>query len=259
MYFTASLDGHSQLWRQRFPNGEPEQITSGPIEAEGVAVEQDGRSIITSMGVHESAIWIHDANGERSLSSEGEIVADISPPSFGPDDSFLYYLLRHGSDVQGPELWRMMVESGKSEAVFPGVAMLAYDVSPDGKQVVYSAAMRDGTSQLWLAPVDRSSPPRRIGYSGQTTRPHFGARGQILFQATERNFNYLEQVNPDGSGRSKVVPYPMPTQTPFNRLIGPHFRCRCYGWLRAARRVARDASCAGRAATAARPLDRAGQ
>jgi len=90
MYFTASVDGHSQLWRQRFPNGEPEQITSGPIEAEGVAVEQDGRSIITSMGVHESAIWIHDANGERSLSSEGEIVADISPPSFGPDDSVLY-------------------------------------------------------------------------------------------------------------------------------------------------------------------------
>ncbi len=74
MYFTAAVDGHSHLWRQRFPDGEPEPITSGPIEAEGVAVEPDGRSIITSMGVHESAIWIHDANGERSLSSEGEIV-----------------------------------------------------------------------------------------------------------------------------------------------------------------------------------------
>ena len=61
MYFTASVDGHSHLWRQRFPDGKPEQITSGPIEAEGVAVEPDGRSIITSMGVQESAIWIHDA------------------------------------------------------------------------------------------------------------------------------------------------------------------------------------------------------
>ena len=210
MYFTASVDGHSHLWRQRFPDGKPEQITSGPIEAEGVAVEPDGRSIITSMGVQESAIWIHDANGERSLSSEGEIVADISPPSFGADDSVLYYLLRHGSDGSGPELWRMMVESGKSEAVFPGVSMLAYDVSPDGKQVVYCAALRGGTRQLWLAPVDRSSPPRRIGDSGET-RPHFGPRGQILFQATEGNFNYLEQMNPDGSGRSKVVPYPIST------------------------------------------------
>jgi DNA-binding winged helix-turn-helix (wHTH) protein/Tol biopolymer transport system component len=210
MYFTASVDGHSHLWRQRFAGGEPELITPGPIEAEGVAVEQDGRSIITSMGVHESAIWIHDSNGERSLSSEGEIVADPSPPSFNADDSVLYYLLRHGSDGSGPELWRMTVESGKSEAVFPGVSMLAYDVSPDGKQVVYSAAMRGGARQLWLAPVDRSFPARRIGNSGET-RPHFGPDGQILFQATEGNFNYVEQMNPDGSGRSKVFPYPIST------------------------------------------------
>ena len=42
-------------------------------------MEPHGRSIITSMGVHESAIWIHDAHGERSLSSEGEIVADTLP------------------------------------------------------------------------------------------------------------------------------------------------------------------------------------
>jgi Tol biopolymer transport system component len=210
MYFTASVDGHSHLWRQRFPNGKPEQITSGPVEAEGVAVEPDGRSIITSMGAQESAIWIHDANGERSMSSEGEIVADISPPSFGTDDKILYYLLRHGSDGPGPELWRMMVDSGKSEAVFPGVSMLAYDVSQDGKQVVYCAALGDGMRQLWLAPVDRSSPPRRIGASGNT-RPHFGPRGQILFQAIEGTFNYLEQMNPDGSARSKVSPYPVST------------------------------------------------
>ncbi len=210
MYFTASVDGHSHLWRQRFPDGEPERITSGPIEAEGVAVEQDGRSIITSMGVHQSAIWIHDTDGERSLSSEGEVVADISPPSFDANDSVLYYLLRHGSEGSGPELWRMRVESGKSEAVFPGVSMLAYDVSSDGKQVVFSTAKRGGAMQLWLAPVDRSSPARRIGNSSET-RPHFGPRGQILFQAAEGNFNYLEQMNPDGSGRSKVVPFPINT------------------------------------------------
>jgi hypothetical protein len=210
MYFTASVDGHSHLWRQQFPDGNPEQITSGPVEAEGVAVESDGRSIITSMGAQESAIWIHDPSGERSLSSEGEIVADVSPPSFNADDSVLYYLLRHGSDGSGPELWRTTVESGKSEAVFPEISMLAYDVSPDGKQVVYCAARPGGISQLWLAPADRSSPPRRIGNSGET-RPHFGRRGQILFQATEGNFNYLEQMNPDGSGRSKVSPYPVST------------------------------------------------
>ena len=208
MYFTASVDGSSRLWRQRVPDGMPEPITSGPAEAEGVAVERDGRSLITSLGVHQSAIWIHDANGERSLSSEGEIMEDLSPPSFSADDTVLYYLLRHGLDNPGPELWRMMVASGRSEAVFPGTSMLAYDVSPDGKQVVYCAATREGKRQLWLAPVNRSSPARRIGNAGES-RPHFGPRGQILFQANEGNFNYLERMNADGSGRSKVVPYPV--------------------------------------------------
>jgi hypothetical protein len=133
-----------------------------------------------------------------------------SPPSFGADDSVLYYLLRHGADGSGPELWRMTVESGKSEAVFPGIPMAAFDVSPDGRDVVYSGAAGSETGQLWLASLDRSHPSRRIGDSSQT-RPHFGPRGQILFQAREGNFNYLEQMNPDGSGRSKVVPYPIIT------------------------------------------------
>ena len=101
-----------------------------------------------------------------------------------------------------------MVESGKSEAVFPGVSMLAYDVSPDGKQAVYATAASAGKSQLWLAPIDRSSPAKRIGQSGEMS-PHFGPRGQILFQFTEGNVNYLGQMNQDGSGRSRVVPYPI--------------------------------------------------
>jgi DNA-binding winged helix-turn-helix (wHTH) protein/Tol biopolymer transport system component len=207
MYFVATVDGQSHVWRQRYPNGRPDQITIGPSEEEGMAVEQNGRSIITSIGEHESAIWIHDAAGERSLSSEGEIVADISPPSFGADDRTLYYLLRQKGDVY-PELWRLTLDTGKGEAVFPGTSMVAYDVSPDGKQVVYTSVGRDGRSQLWLAPMDRSSPARQVGHSGETT-PHFGPRGQILFRLAEGNFNYLEQMSQDGSGRSRVVPYPI--------------------------------------------------
>ena len=208
MYFIAAVEGQSHLWRQRFPNGQPQQITFGPAEEEGLAVERDGRSVITSIGVHESAIWIHDADGERSLSSEGEVVADISPPSFTADDKTLYYLLRRPPAGSGPELWRMTVDSGKSEAVFPGVSMFAYDVSPDGKQVVYSTADREGKSHLWLAAIDRSSPAKPVGSSGETN-PHFGPRGEILFQVTEGNANYLERMNQDGSGRSRVVSYPI--------------------------------------------------
>jgi DNA-binding winged helix-turn-helix (wHTH) protein/Tol biopolymer transport system component len=207
MYFVATVEGQSHIWRQQYPSGTPERITMGPSEEAGLVVEQNGRSIITSIGTYESAIWIHDAGKDRSLSSEGEIVADSSPPSFAAGDKILYYLLRHQSGAY-PELWRLKLDTGKAEAIFPGTFMHDFDVSPDGKQVVYTSVGRDGRSQLWLAPMDRSSPARPIGHSGETT-PHFGPRGQILFRLAEGNVNYLEQMNQDGSGRSKVLPDPI--------------------------------------------------
>jgi hypothetical protein len=208
MHFTAVVNGQSHLWRQRFPDGNPEQLTFGPTEEVGVAVEPDGRSVITAMGTRESSIWIHDSDGERSLSSEGEIVESSSSPSLSPDGQALYYLLRRLPADSWPAAMRMNLESGKSEALFPGTAMGEFDVSPDGKQAVYAAPSADGTSQLWLAPIDRSAPARHIGSSGEMS-PHFGPRGQILFQLTEGKFNYLAQMNPDGSARSRVVPYPI--------------------------------------------------
>jgi DNA-binding winged helix-turn-helix (wHTH) protein len=206
MYFIAAVEGASHLWRQRFAGGNAEQITFGPADEQGLAVEQDGRSVITSVGFQESAIWIHDPNGERSLSSEGE-VAGMSRPSFRDGDKTLYYLLRHPPAGSDSELWRVAVDSGKSEAVFPGVSMYAYDLSPDGKQVIYVAQARGEPSRLWLAPLDRSSSARAIGPPG-AKQPYFGPAGKILFQFTEGAQNYIEQMNQDGSDRAKVLPEP---------------------------------------------------
>jgi DNA-binding winged helix-turn-helix (wHTH) protein len=206
MYFTATVEGQSHIWRQRFPAGGPEQITFGPTEENGLAVDPGGHALITSEGVHESSIWIHDGSGDRSLSSEGE-VAGQSPPVFSRDATVLYYLLRL-EEGAGAELWRTEVNSGQSEAVFPGVSMIAFDVSADGKWVVYESAAPGGKTQLWLAPMGLSVPAIQVGVSGARS-PRFGARGQILFQLTEGNANYLEQMNRDGSHRSKVLPYPI--------------------------------------------------
>jgi Tol biopolymer transport system component/DNA-binding winged helix-turn-helix (wHTH) protein len=202
MYFAAWVEGQSHIWRQRFSGGAPEQITFGPTDEEGVAVEPDGRALITSLGVHQSAIWIHDGSGERPLSSEGDVG---SWPVFSPDTGIVYYLLRRG---QGPvtELWRTMVNSGKSEAVFPGISMTAFDLSPDGRQVLY--AVPDEKAPLWVAPVDRSSPAVKVNIT-DVQSPHFGDHGQILFERTEGNRNYLERMNPDGSHGSRVFPYPI--------------------------------------------------
>ncbi len=118
MYFVATVEGLSHIWRQRYPDGAPEQITFGPAEEEGLVVEQNGHSLITSIGEHQSSIWIHDDAGERSLSSEGEIVEYSSPPTFSADDKILYFLLRHRADT-APELWRLTPATGKVGGSLP--------------------------------------------------------------------------------------------------------------------------------------------
>jgi hypothetical protein len=194
------------LWRQSFPDGQPEQITSGPTEEDGVAVAPDGRSLITSISTKQNAVWIHDSRGDHALSTEGYAAA--TPPLFSHDGKSLYYLLRHDSPESPSELWRADLDSGRSEAVVPGVSMLQYDISSDEKAVVFTTQPAGQASQLWLAPLDRSSPPRMISASGKAN-PHFGAKGQVLFRYTDGKAYYLAKMGLDGSGRTNIFPSPI--------------------------------------------------
>ena len=58
--------------------------------------------------------------------------------------------------------------------------MDSYDVSPDEKQVVYASAGRDGKSQVWLAPIDRSFPPGRSAIPAKQ-RPTSAHRDRFCF------------------------------------------------------------------------------
>ena len=207
MYFTAVVSGKSHLWRQRFPDGDPQQISFGVAEEEGLAMERTGGSLITSVGTTQSALWIHDSRGERALTSEGEVLNESSPPLFRKADTALYYLLRRRAAQTGAELWRAEPRTGKVEPVLSGREMLEYDVSQDGEKILFSAAAQ-GVTELWLAYTDRSRAPARVGVQGARF-PRFAAGGRILFQSSEGNANYLEQADENGLGRSKVVPFPI--------------------------------------------------
>lgn len=206
MYFAAHLDGHSHLWQQRFPQGEPEQITSGPTEEDGIAVDPDGHSLITSLGVYQTELVFHDERGDHTLSTDGEVIW-WPTPVFRDDDKVIYYLLRRAKGA-GTELWRTFVDSGKSEAVLPDVSMASFNISPDGKQVVYASWGANGATELWRAAMDRSSAPARLGIPGARV-PLFGAQGQILFQRAEGGANYVWQSDAEGKNISKVFPYPI--------------------------------------------------
>jgi DNA-binding winged helix-turn-helix (wHTH) protein/Tol biopolymer transport system component len=206
MYFGVEAQGRRHLWRQRFPNGQPEQITGGSTDADGLAISPDGRSLITSILTKQDAIWIHDSNGDRALSSEG--YAGLFRPRFSPDGKRLYYLLKHDSPGSPNELWRADIETGRSEPVVPGVSMRVFSISPDEKEVVFSTNPSGKPSQLWLAPIDRSAQPQLIASTGEDF-PSFGPDGTILFRTNEANQYYFAKMKRDGSARAKVFPKPM--------------------------------------------------
>jgi hypothetical protein len=168
MYLNVKVGGSAHLWRQRWqgaPRGDPEQITFGPTEEEGLAMAPDGKSLIASVGVRRSSLWTHDAAGDHAVSLEGSAEA----PKLSPDGKRLYYLLRKSTSSDVSELWRRDLASGKSDPLFTGQHIVDYDVSRDEARVAFTVLV-GGESQIFLAAADRSSPPRLVVSGGATWR-----------------------------------------------------------------------------------------
>ena len=208
MYFSSDAGGRFHIWRQRFPDGKPEQVTFGPTEEEGIAIGPQGRSLVASVGMEESAVWIRDSNGERQISSEGFAEA----PSLSPDGTKAFYLVRPrgatGMFTNGA-LWAVDLEGERSEQPLPGFAVTGYDISLDGRRIAFAARDAHGESRLWIASPDRRFPPWQIPSSTNDDSPIFGPGGDIFFRAAEGGSNFIYRVKEDGTGRQKVLPNPI--------------------------------------------------
>ena len=199
LYLSVAADA-LHIWRQRFPGGEPEQLTFGPTEQSGIALAADGKSLITSVGSKDATVWLHDKDGERQISSEG----NAWTPSFSADGSRLYFLMANGQ-TSSDELWVQDLASGRQERVLPGYAMEQYSVSRDGKQVVFSMTGNSGHPNLWVAPTNHRSSPVQISTNASEDSPLFLADGDVVFRAIEGGANFLYRMKTDGSGRHKVT------------------------------------------------------
>ena len=206
MYFSSSAGGAFHTWRQRFPNGKSEQITSGPTEEEGIALAPDQRSFITAVGHAQRPIVLHTPDGERQISLEGYGFH----VKFTPQGNILCYRLLKGSQPASDptELWVADVDSGRNEPLLPGLSsrgLLAYDISPDGTRVVVSLRDRNGKDRLWLAALDRHSPPRQIP-NAEGISPIFGLHGEIFFRAAD---GFAYQVHEDGTALRRAIENPI--------------------------------------------------
>jgi eukaryotic-like serine/threonine-protein kinase len=192
--------GDFHLWRQRWPDGEPEQLTFGPTSQQGIAMAPDGKSIITSVGSEDQSVWLHDKDGDHQISSEG----NTSSPIVSPDGRSLYFLMTNGP-TGDQELWVRDLASGKMNKVLPGVSMQEFAVSHDGRKVAFVNTDSSGHQGLWIAPTSRRSAPVRLSSASTVDdSPSFLPNGDILFRSSEGGSNYIYRMKADGTDRRKI-------------------------------------------------------
>jgi hypothetical protein len=236
MYFTSNAVGANHIWRQRFPDGEPEQITAGQTAEEGIAVAPDGRWLVTAVSTLGASLWLHDSSGDRQISLEG----NAANPVFTPEGSkILYRVVKEQPSeyayYRDPgEVMVADIGSGHVEPVVRGFRALSFDLSRDGRQVVMEAPDKAGRSRLWLAPLDRSAPVRQIP-NVEGGQPHFLPGGEIVFRhnegaasTAEGSLGFIYRVHPDGSGLRRAVQQPV-NQFNFSSPVSPDGRW-VFGW-----------------------------
>jgi eukaryotic-like serine/threonine-protein kinase len=209
VYLSTNEGGLFHLWRQRFPDGQPEQLTSGPTEEEGIAMAADGKSLITSVGTKDVIVWIHNQKGDHQLSSEGNAFYT----TFSTDHSQLFYLKSSGK--QGVEIWKLEISTGQSERLLPGYEVEVgtetknYSISADGKRIVFVRKDEKGISHLWVAPTDRHSSPYILESEESEDSPEFLPNGDLMFRGSKGGSNYLLTRKVDGKGEKRVLNEPV--------------------------------------------------
>jgi serine/threonine protein kinase len=206
MFVTSDAGGAFHVWRQRFPDGPPEQITFGVTEEEGLAMAPDGRSFLTSVGQRQSVILLHDGSSERQISLEG-FSYDVK---LTPDGKRLCYRVLKGSlPLDDPSELRMVdLQSGRDEALLPGAVLTgplgrSYDISPDGRWII--AVVQDVNKQprIWLAALDRQTAPRLIpGVTGD--RALFAGDDVIAFRSRVGPSLFVSRASLDGSSMERI-------------------------------------------------------
>jgi hypothetical protein len=174
-------------------------LTDGITEEEYLAVVPDGKSLLTSVGSRSSTIWLHDSRGEHQLTSEGYAFL----PTIAPDSKFVYYLKESGAAqafVSG-EIWRVDPSTRQAERVLPGFVVAHFDISPDGQQIVFASVGAAGAG-IWIAPLDRNSPPRALTSDGEY-RAFFVSNSRIVY-GSRNPPRHLFAMNADGSGRTQI-------------------------------------------------------
>ncbi len=218
VYFLSTRSGTSQVWRLPLDGGEPQAVTSLPLEVGGFVLSRDGTMMALSIDVFP---------GTTPAETKKRVDDDTARKASGKIYDRLFF--RHWdawSDGRRSHLFVVPTAGGDPIDVMKSMDADApskpfggtdeYTFTPDGKGIVFGA--RDaGREEAWstnfdlfLAPIDASAPPRNLTKSNLAwdSYPAFSPDGETLaYLAMKRpgyeadRFRVVLRSWPDGSER----------------------------------------------------------
>ena len=181
IYFLSSRSGSAQVWRVGVDGVSPVQVTSLPMDINFYRLAPDGKSLVVTQDVYPECPTLacsKDKADAKAKEKASGVVYDTTLPRFWDsfeDDRFLNLfavVLGPGAPSSATPLMKGYRADIPDK---PTGTASAFDISPDGKVVVF-AARASGSSQgtgapmaIYLAPSDGSAPPKRLEPNSPTS------------------------------------------------------------------------------------------
>ena len=210
IYYDSNVSGISQLYRQRLPSGEPEQLTFDSTDDFAPAPSPDN---------HEVAFhsWRSGSRDLFVLSLDGGRVQRVTAtpfqemmPVWSPDGNALAYAYKGATRIfivrRRNGVWGTPVARG--DGVYPMW-------SPDGHWLAYNAALSSGGA---IAVIGADSGVSRTVYDPATTH---GPRAEVVYWSNDGRSLYFNSHDADGNAEFWSIPVTGGSPTLLTRFRDP--------------------------------------
>lgn len=211
MAFVAGGD----VWIMENELKEPVQVTStSEFETDPLFIDdgnallfvgwKDGQADIwKAERADDSKYWWQSSDFKMTqMTNDAEIESDLT---LSPNGHELIYARGRG------DLWARDLKSGKDWMLVDAFSGVDYDLSPDGRWVVYSQTDDNFNNDIWIVPVDMSSPAVNVSrHPDDEYGPRWSSDGKMIAFTGRRSddeidiyYMYLTEEDDDDGSRDR--------------------------------------------------------
>jgi Tol biopolymer transport system component/DNA-binding winged helix-turn-helix (wHTH) protein len=176
--FLAQEDGRSDIWIRREPKGfwrigsDPVRLTSGPLNFASVIFGRDGQKLFAVSPQLQGTVLKLDPKSGRTEPYRVEGVG----VRFSRDRKWMVYLV-----PSARTLWRSRVNGTDAlQLTSPPLRAGLFSLSPDGKQVAFTARAADGLYKLYIVPSSGGAVRQSIPGDRQEVDPNWSPDGSSI-------------------------------------------------------------------------------